>query len=307
MSRWQGEYPEMLKTIFLGLMFCVASLGFAQGNPLVGAIDIHVHAAPDSTPRSIDAIDIARLAKSRGMRGLVLKNHYEPTASLAYVVRKEVPGIEVFGGIDLNLSVGGMNPSAVEHMAAITGGYGRFVWMATFDSENQVRYSKQDRPFVRITRDGQLVPEAKAVIAVIAKHNLVMATGHSSAEEDLMLVREAKAEGVQHMVVTHAMLQPTHMSASQMLEAAKMGAYIEFVYNGLIGTGKQYDFADYAKAIRYVGVDHCILSSDMGQPGNPLHTDGLTAFYVGLRGQGFTQAEIDRMAKENPARLIGLQ
>jgi len=241
------------------------------------------------------------------MRGLVLKNHYEPTASLAYIVRKEVPGIEVFGGIDLNLSVGGMNPNAVEHMAAITGGYGRFVWMATFDSENQVRYSKQVRPFVRIALNGQLVPETKAVIAVIAKRNLVMATGHSSAKEDLMLIREAKAEGVQHMVVTHAMLQPTHMSEAQMLEAANMGAYIEFVYNGLIGTGKQYDFGDYAKAIRYVGVNHCILSSDMGQPGNPLHTDGLTALYAGLQGQGFTQAEIDRMAKENPARLIGLQ
>ena len=296
----------MLKTIFISLTLCVASAGFAQGDPLAGTIDIHVHAAPDSTPRSIDAIDLARLAKSRGMRALVLKNHYEPTASLAYIVRKEVPGIEVFGGIDLNRSVGGMNPNAVEHMAAITGGYGRFVWMATFDSENQVRYSKQVRPFVRIALNGQLVPETKAVIAVIAKHNLVMATGHSSAEEDLMLVREAKAEGVQHIVVTHAMLQPTHMSEAQMLEAANMGAYIEFVYNGLIGTGKQYDFGDYAKAIRYVGVNHCILSSDMGQPGNPLHTDGLTALYAGLQGQGFKQAEIDRMAKENPARLLGL-
>jgi len=122
-----------------------------------------------------------------------------------------------------------------------------------------------------------------------------------------MLVREAKAEGVQHMVVTHAMLQPTHMSEAQMVTAAKMGAYIEFVYNGLIGAGKQYDIRDYAKAIRYVGVDHCILSSDMGQPGNPVHTDGLIAFYAGLREQGFTQVEIDRMAKENPARLIGLQ
>ena len=297
----------MLKAIFLSLMVCAASAGFAQENPLAGTIDIHVHAAPDSTPRSIDAIDLARLAKSRGMRALVLKNHYEPTASLAYIVRKEVPGIEVFGGIDLNLSVGGMNPNAVEHMAAITGGFGRFVWMATFDSENQVRYSKQNRPFVQIARNGQLLPETKAVIAVIAKHSLVMATGHSSAKEDLMLVREAQAEGVQHMVVTHAILQPTHMSEAQMLEAANMGAYIEFVYNGLIGTGKQYDFADYAKAIRYVGVNHCILSSDMGQPGNPLHTDGLAAFYEGLRVQGFTQAEIDRMAKDNPARLLGLQ
>src|SRR5580704_12007954 len=81
------------------------------GQTLNGAIDIHVHSDPDSTARSIDAIDVAKLAKSRGMRGLVLKNHYEPTAGLAYIVRKEVPGIEVFGGIDLNLSGGGVNPS----------------------------------------------------------------------------------------------------------------------------------------------------------------------------------------------------
>src|ERR1700726_4852234 len=123
----------MLKTIFLSLMFCNASAGFAQESPLVGAIDIHVHAAPDSTPRSIDAIDVARLAKSRGMRGLVLKNHYEPTASLAYIVRKEVPGIEVFGGISLDLTVGGVNPAAVEWMTMVKGGYGRVVWMPTFD------------------------------------------------------------------------------------------------------------------------------------------------------------------------------
>ena len=81
---------------------------------LNGVIDIHVHADPDSVPRSIDAIDLARLAKERGMRGMVLKNHYEPTASLAYVVSKVVPGISVFGGIDLNRSVGGVNPAAIE-------------------------------------------------------------------------------------------------------------------------------------------------------------------------------------------------
>jgi microsomal dipeptidase-like Zn-dependent dipeptidase len=218
-----------------------------------------------------------------------------------------VPGIEVFGGIDLNLTVGGMNPGAVEHMAAITGGYGRFVWMGTYDSENQVRYSKQDRPFVQIAKDGQLLPSTKAVIATISKHNLIMATGHSSAEEDLLLVRESEAQKVQHMVVTHAMLQPTHMSEAQMLEAARMGAYIEFVYNGLTGSGKQFDFADYARAIRYVGVEHCILSSDMGQPKNPLHPYGLLAFFKGLWEHGFTQAEIDRMAKKNPARLLGLE
>jgi hypothetical protein len=278
-----------------------------DNNPLAGAIDIHAHVAPDSVPRSIDAIDLARMAKARGMRALVLKNHYEPTASLAYVVRKEVPGIEVFGGIDLNLTVGGMNPSAVEHMAAITGGYGRFVWMSTYDSEAQVKYSKEDRPFVPVAHDGVLLPSTKQVIAVIAKHNLVMATGHNSPDVDLLLIKEARAQGVQRMVVTHAMIEPIHMSIPDMQQAAQMGAYIEFVYNGLIGKAKEFEFADYAKAIRAVGVDHCILSSDMGQPPNPLHPDGLLAFYAGMKQQGFTQAEIDRMAKQNPAHLIGLE
>ena len=297
-----------MKTLLTSLLaFGAVMTSLAQENPLAGVIDIHAHSAPDSSPRSIDAIDLARLAKSRGMRGLVLKNHYQPTASLAYVVRTEVPGIEVFGGVDLNLSIGGMNPFAVEHMAATTGGYGRFVWMSTFDSEAQVRYSKQDRPFVRVSQNGQLLPETRQVIAVIAKHNLVMATGHVSAEEGLMLIREARTQGVQHMVVTHAMLAPIHMSDAQMLEAAKMGAYIEFVYNGLLGSYKEFTFKDYARAIRYVGVDHCILASDMGQPANPLHPDGLVALFDGLKKEGITQAEINRMAKENPARLLGLE
>jgi len=84
-------------------------------SPLEGVIDIHAHSGPDSIPRSLDAIDLARLAKTEGMRGIVLKNHFEPTASLAYLVRKQVPEIEVFGGITLNLSVVGMNPAAVDH------------------------------------------------------------------------------------------------------------------------------------------------------------------------------------------------
>src|SRR5262245_10389581 len=123
---------------------------------LAGTIDIHVHSDPDDRPRSIDAIDVAKLAHARGMRGIVLKNHYDPTSGLAYVVRKEVPGIEVFGGIDLNLTVGGMNPAAVEHMTRMSGGWGRFVWMSTFDAENQVRYSKENRPFVSVARNGDL-------------------------------------------------------------------------------------------------------------------------------------------------------
>jgi len=279
----------------------------ALAQSLDGVIDIHAHSAPDSVKRSIDAIDLAKLGKSRGERGLVLKNHYEPTASLAYIVRKEVPGIEVFGGIDLNLAVGGVNPAAVEHMTKVTGGLGRVVWLPTFDSENQVRFSKENRPFAAVSKNGQLLPEVKQVIALCARHDLMLETGHSSAAEGLSIIREARQQGVKHVVVTHAMIKPVGMTTAQMQEAAKMGAYIEFVYNALIGPNKEFTFAEYAAAIRAVGAEHCILSSDLGQANNPLHPDGLTAFFAGLRKEGISQADIDRMSKTNPAAALGLK
>ncbi len=272
----------------------------AHAQSLNGVIDIHVHSDPDSTPRSIDAIDLAKLAKSRGMRGLVLKNHYESTAALAYIVRKEVPGIEIFGGIDLNLTVGGINPAAVERMTMMKGGYGRVVWMPTFDAENQVRDSKENRPFVPVAKNGDLLPEVKQVIAIAARHKLMLETGHSSPAECLMIVREARKQGVLHVVVTHATTPPVRMSIAQMKEAAQLGAYIELVYGRM-------NAAQWAQAIREVGAEHIILSSDLGQPNNPLHPDGMLAYFAELKKQGITDAQIDRMAKANPAKALGLE
>ena len=274
---------------------------------LAGAIDIHVHSDPDNRPRSIDAIDVAKLAKSRGMRAIVLKNHYDPTAALAYIVRKEVPGIEVFGGIDLNLTVGGINPAAVEHMTGVSGGWGRFVWMSTFDAENQVHYSKENRPLVSVSRNGELLPEVKQVIAIIAKHDLVLATGHVSPAEGLMLLREGRRQGAKHMVVTHAMNEPVLMNVSQMQEAAKSGAFLEFVGGSLATPDAAARIDKFADAIRKIGPGFCILSSDLGQKGNALPPDGFGEFLVAMHVRGFTEQEIDRMSKSNPAQLLGLR
>jgi uncharacterized protein DUF6282 len=278
---------------------------------LTGVIDIHVHSDPDSIPRSIDAIDLAKLAKRRGMRGLVLKNHYESTAALAYLVRKEVPGIEIFGGIDLNRSVGGINPAAIERMVLMKGGWGKVVWMPTFDNENQVKASKETRPFVAISKNGKLLPEVEEVILLAAKHQLTLETGHSSAADGLLIVHAAREAGVQHVVVTHAMADPIRMTIPQMQQAAREGAYIEFVYGATLppnnGGIAVVSMSDYAKAIRAVGPQFCILSSDLGQPGRPLHPDGLALFFQALRKEGISQADVDLMSKTNPARALGLR
>lgn len=283
------------------------SAGDPATRALNGAIDVHVHSSPDDRERSVDAIEAAVMARAHGMRGIVLKNHYDSTVGLVYMVRKQVPGLEVFGGIDLNLPAGGMNPFAVEHMTQVLGGYGRLVWMSTFDAENQVRVSKENRPFVSVSKNGELLQATKDVIAVIAKHQLVLATGHVSADEGLMLLREGRRLGVQHMVVTHAMNPPILMSVSQMQEATKLGAFIEFVGGTMLSADAPARVDRFTDAIRKVGPEFCILSSDLGQKGNPLPADGFAAFIAALRAKGFSDQDVDRMSKQNPARLLGLQ
>jgi uncharacterized protein DUF6282 len=283
-----------------------STLAPSDGSVLRGAIDIHVHSFPDKNPRSLDAIDAATFAKRSGMRAIVLKNHYEPTAGLAYIVRKAVPGIEVFGGVDLNLTVGGINPAAVDYMVQESGGWGRFVWMPTFDAENQVRYSKENRPFVSVSKDGALLPQVREVIAIIAKNNLVLATGHSSADEGLMLVREGKKQGVRRMVVTHAMNPPIVMDVARMKEAARLGAFIEFVGGSLESADGNARMDRFAAAIKAIGPEFCILSSDLGQKGNPLPADGFAAFLAAMRARGISAPDVERMSKGNPGRLLGL-
>ena len=285
---------------------------YPQGTrPLAGVIDVHVHSLPDSEPWAMDGIEVSKIAKAMGMRGLVLKSHWEPTAMLAYLARKEVPGLEVFGGICLSRVVGGINPAAVEEMVKVTGGWGRVVWMPTLDAENVRRNAGSNLPFTSVSRNGALLPEVKEVLAVIARNKLVLATGHSSPEEDLMLVKEGRRLGVEHMIVTHPMSSSVLMSIAQMQEAANAGAFLELVYvptltKESINRKAQFSIADVANVIRQVGPEFVILSTDLGQVGFPPPPEGLATYIQELRAQGITQRELDRMTKENPARLLGL-
>ncbi len=283
--------------------------GSSTSRLLAGSIDFHVHSLPDMEPRNMDSADLARMAKDRGMRGLVLKNHFDPTASLAYTVRKQVPGIETFGGIVLNRTVGGINARAVEHMTEVTGGWGRVVWFPTRDSEYGVTGGGAEdprRPFVSVSKNGELLPEVKDVIAVIAEHQLVLETGHSSPEESLLLLAEGKRQGVRHMMVTHGVFE---MSLAQMQEATSLGAFIEFVYRSIPmtdGASARFTPPELAQLLRTIGVEWCVLSSDLGNPAYAMPTDGFGEFMSKMLAAGMTERELAQMTKDNPAQLLGL-
>ncbi len=299
----------------------IATLCFAQApanvkeNPLTGVIDFHVHSGPDSFTRSITDYEIARAAKKRGMAALVLKNHFTMTADRAYLAEKAT-GMKCFGGIVLNRAVGGLNAEAVKRMLSFTGDRGKVVWLPTFDAENHVRHFKEKRPFVSVVKESRIVPELKPILKLIAGNDLILETGHSSAEECLIIIRAATAAGVKKIVVTHAMSDPIGLTVAQMKQAAKLGAVMENVWlTNLTGPNshlpsqrhwRKISTAEYAKAIKAVGASHFILSSDLGQYLNPIHTDGMKAFILGLREAGISEKEIDLMCRRTPARLLGI-
>jgi len=298
----------MMKAIAILAALLLVTPAAAQEISLSGAIDIHVHQDPDSAPRAIDADDVARQAKAGGMRAVVLKNHWAETASLAYMVRKMVPGIQVFGGITQDLAVGGINIEAVKHMADMKGGYGRIVWLPTFDAENQV---KGKGPEVKVSENGKLLPSVLALLDYIAsRKQLTLETGHVSAAEALMVIREAKARGIQHIVATHGMSGPTNLSVREAQEFGRLGGYVEFVYGGTLEKGSTLTVEKYAEWIKAVGPEHCILSTDLGGARpypRPMPTQGMLDFMNRLHALGLSVADINLMAKTNPARVLGLE
>ena len=282
-----------------------------------GAYDTHVHVAPDVMERRIDDLGLARRCAEVGLAGFVLKSHYVTTAERATVVRNAVPGVDVLGAITLNGSMGGMNPAAVE----VAGRLGaRIVWMPTVDSHNQRTSTAEDLPGARpamwgalqadlhaqgivpdivevVDEGGAVLETVRQVLRVIARHDMVLATGHLSAPEIVTVVRAAREEGVRRVVVTHPEFTSQRLPVAAQRELADLGALLERCFT-TPHSGKV-SWSDLMDNIRKVGPEHSILSSDLGQPFNPPVEDGLALFAEHLLEAGFTDDEVHTMAVTN--------
>jgi hypothetical protein len=284
-------------------------------SPIKGLIDFHTHAAPDIFGRSLDDDELATLAATRQMEAVVFKNHVTHTADRAYLVRKHVPGIKVFGGITLNQAVGGLNPQAVEWMWRMQGGFGRVVWFPTFDADNHVKRAGTAPAGIRVVDErGQVLPAARAVLKVCAGQRLVVQTGHASPEEALALIAAAREEGCERIVVTHAQFDVVGMSLEHMKKAAALGAKLELcALLMLAGPTSPLEFmhhtervevSDTAARIKAVGAQHFVLGTDLGQAGNPTPADGLQMLVAGLLKEGITRDQIQTMGREIPGALL---
>ena len=290
-----------------------------------GAVDYHVHVAPDFVARRITDVDLARRCLETGQAGFGLKSHYTPTTERAQVVAAAVHGVVVLGTITLNRAVGGLNPLAVE-VAARQGA--RIVWFPTVSSVNeqdevlrpgahakvpvwaQFELSLREsglacEPVPVVDERGALLPEALEVLDVVARHGLVMCTGHLGRDEVFRLVEAAANRGVRDIVVTHPEFPSQSISPDDQLELAAMGALMERAFT-TPHTGKV-SWERVFEATRAVGPERTIWATDLGQVANPPVEDGLALMADAFLADGFAEEEIRTMAVANTRRLAGLE
>ena len=290
-----------------------------------GAVDYHVHVAPDFVSRRITDIELARRCLDTGQAGFGLKSHYSSTAERAQVVAAAVPGVVVLGTITLNRSVGGLNPLAVE-VAARQGA--RIVWFPTVSAVNEqdevlkpgvhekvpvwvaFELSLRDAglacdPVPVVDERGALSAEAHEVLDAVARNGLVLCTGHLGRDEVFALVEAAAGRGIRDVVVTHPEFPSQSISPDDQVELADMGALMERAFT-TPHTGKV-AWERVFEATRAVGAERTVWATDLGQTANPPVEDGLALMADAFLADGFTDEEIRTMAVANTRHVAGVE
>lgn len=274
-------------------------------NLLHGVFDLHIHTAPDVTPRKCSDLELARRLKAAGMAGCAIKSHYADTAGRAAVLQELYPELRIAGGITLNRSVGGLNPQAVERTAQMGG---RLVWFPTLEAREYQRYRRGNdgsdlSPFLTVwDEDGKLLPQVYEVLEVAARYHMVVGTGHLSAPEGLAVVRAAREQKVERVVLTHADNPANQYTLEEQRRAVEQGALVEHCYFTTYYQRTPLD--EIIRQIRGVGCENVILSTDFGQPASPYSDQGMLEYMQRLLEAGISQSDLEQMTSTTPRRLL---
>ena len=280
-----------------------------------GAIDMHVHTNPCPFPRPYDDAEVAVLARNMGLKAVVVKDHHQPTSGWVHHAQKLARGIELLGSLVLNTYVGGLNPYAVEAAVRFYGT--RIIWLPTVTAAAHLKvfgvpsfkgYPADFRPItgISVLKEGRLVPEVVEIIQICREGNVCLCTAHISAPETRAVIAEAKKQGFRKRLVTHPLFDVPNLSLEEQKEfAAEEGVFIEYAFLPMTSlfSRKAQETAD---IIRTVGVENCVMSTDLGNWFNPSPPEGLRCFIQYMLYCGIKPEEVEVMVKRNPAYLLNL-
>lgn len=277
---------------------------------LNGVVEVHVHAKPDLYPRSYSDMELMEAGVRVQARAIVVKWHYGSTAARASLCnemrRRLYPDskTEMCGSIVLNKPVGGINPSAVETALKLGA---KSVWMPTMDSRNE-REQKGFHDGLVCVENGHVTSSVREVLKLVREYDAVLGTGHLDAQESLILIDTAKNMGINRILVDHPEYWVTEMNMEQQIKLVRdydvcIGRY----YAQPMQDGSFHvNLPENLEAYRKIGYKNMIISTDGGQLSNPHWEDALRIYMQYFADQGVPVEHINYMAKELPAKLLGL-
>jgi Family of unknown function (DUF6282) len=208
-----------------------------------------------------------------------------------------------------------VNADAVDAVARITGGRGRVVWLPTIDAGNHRRFLGLGDEGLEIVTNGRPTAELERVVRVCAGRDLALCTGHTGADDALIVAELARARGVR-CCITHGLFPIVGMTEAHVRRAAELGAVVELCAIGtLMGPHahlewmRSWALVDAETCARYVatfGAQAFLVSSDLGSSGNPVPADGIRRFVAALATLGVSREELDQLGREVPRRLLGV-
>lgn len=283
---------------------------------LKGGYDLHVHCAPDVVKRRFSDLELAKRYVAAGMKGFAIKNHQLCTAGRAALVREYEPRCNAIGTITLNNAMGGFNPMAVE-MGARMGA--KIVWLPTVDAQNQFDFLHRninvEAPYgavadnktlqripLTVMEKGKLKPELYDIFEVVKNHNIVLATGHISPVESLLVIKEAAKHGVEKLVLTHADFPATFTFLEIQKECARHGAFIEHNYLQIATGESNWDIA--LESIKEIGAEHTIIGSDGGQTSSIPPDEAIETYCTKLLESGFSEDDAHTIWVKNTKYLV---
>lgn len=288
---------------------------------LQGAIDPHVHSGPSIAARAVDHLELARELSEAGFAAVVTKDHDYSGVVAAELIRKHHPGLKtkVLSSIVLNNVVGGINPYAVEHTAAMGG---KVVWMPTLAAENHLRWEKTANwahpastakmrpaaPVPVLDANKKVLDAVKDVLDVIARNDMVLASGHLHISETWLIFEEAQRRGVKRLVLTHPE-EIVGASLNDVKGIAAMGAMVEHSLCMFL-EGSKFKVAsgeDLRRLVEAAGVDNTMFCSDLGQVGVFGPLEGFRRGVALCLELGYDDAEIRKMVSTNAARILDVE
>jgi hypothetical protein len=285
---------------------------------LDGAVDLHVHPAPSPFPRRLGVYDAITEAADAGFAAIAVKSHHHSMSTDVLAVTAAVGKLPltVLSGVCLNNEVGGLNPYAVELM--LNQG-GRLVWFPTLAARKHLDVSTalhtfpvSSRPLrpqrvVPVLDDSrQLLAAAGEILELIADADAILSCGHLDADEIDVLIEAAQRCGVSRIMVNH----PNFVigaDARRCAGWAQRGVFIEHSLCHYVQGSSMRKFSldtllDY---VSQVGVSQTILSSDLGQVGNPTPVEAFGWLVDQLVAHDVDPATIRRLVSGSAQALIG--